>query len=79
MFILVDLLVVGLLYMAYPNGCRHKLTFLPRLKPWLFHVFMPMLLAAHISQDGPFPEHVGILMGLSITPVLVFVASSCAQ
>ncbi len=29
----VDLVVIGLLYMAYHDGCRHKFTFLPRLRP----------------------------------------------
>ena len=43
------------------------------------HVFMPMLLAPHMSQDAPIPELVGMLLGLSIIPVLVFVPSSCAQ
>ncbi len=28
-----DSVVIGLLYMAYPNGCLHKFTFLPRLWP----------------------------------------------
>ena len=28
-----DLVVIGLLYMAYPDG-RHKLIFLPRLRPY---------------------------------------------
>ncbi len=26
--------VIGPLYMAYPNSCRHKFTFLPRLRPY---------------------------------------------
>jgi hypothetical protein len=30
----VDLVVIGLLYMAYPNKCQHKGTFLPRLRPY---------------------------------------------
>ncbi len=32
---MVDLVVTGLLYVAYSNGCRHKctFTFMPRLRP----------------------------------------------
>ncbi len=41
-------------------------------------MFMLMLLATNMSQDALFPEHVGILLGLSIVPVLIFVASSYA-
>ena len=25
---------IGLVYKAYPDGCRHALTFLPRLRPY---------------------------------------------
>ena len=28
-----SLVVIGLLYMAYPNGCWHEITFLLRLRP----------------------------------------------
>ncbi len=31
--VVFDLVVIGLLYKAYPNGCGHKFTFLPRLRP----------------------------------------------
>ena len=31
---IILVLVIGLLYMAYPNGCRHKHTCLPRLRPY---------------------------------------------
>ena len=26
--------MIGLLYEAYPNGCRHVETFLPKLRPY---------------------------------------------
>ncbi len=26
--------MIGLVYLAYPGGCRHKFTFLPRLRPY---------------------------------------------
>ncbi len=29
-----NFVVIGLLYMAYPNGCQHTLTFQPRLRPY---------------------------------------------
>ena len=28
-----SLVVIGLVYKAYPDGCRHKYAFLPRLRP----------------------------------------------
>ena len=42
---------------------------------------MPMshLPAAGLSQDALLPEHAGVLLGISFIPVLVFVASFCAQ
>ncbi len=30
----IDIIVIGLLYMAYPNGYRRNFTFLPRLRPY---------------------------------------------
>jgi hypothetical protein len=30
----LNLVVIGLLYMAYPDGSQHKFTFLPRLRPY---------------------------------------------
>jgi len=26
--------MIGLVYKAYPDGCRHKYTYLPRLRPY---------------------------------------------
>ncbi len=34
MHVCINLVVIGLLYMACPDGCRHKITFLPRLRPY---------------------------------------------
>ena len=28
----VDSVMIGLLYMAYPDGCQHEVTFLPKLR-----------------------------------------------
>jgi len=33
LFLSVDLVVIGLMYMAYHDRCRHKVRFLPRLRP----------------------------------------------
>jgi len=30
----VTLVVIGLVYRAYPNGCWHKVIFLPRPRPY---------------------------------------------
>jgi len=30
----ISLVVIGLVYKAYPDGCRHKHTLLPRLRPY---------------------------------------------
>ncbi len=32
---LFSLVMIGLVYKAYTNGCRHTYTFLPRLRPYL--------------------------------------------
>jgi len=29
-----SLVVIGLVYKAYPDGCRHKYTFLPKPRPY---------------------------------------------
>jgi hypothetical protein len=34
LFLALGLVVIGLVYKAYPDGCRHKYTFLPRLRPY---------------------------------------------
>ncbi len=60
-------------------SCISKIKKMDRGQLATLHVFMPMLLAPHMSQDAPIPELVGMLLGLSIIPVLVFVPSSCAQ
>ncbi len=30
----ISLVMIGLVNKAYPDGCRHKFTFLPRLRPY---------------------------------------------
>ena len=30
-----DLVMIGLVYMAYPSGSQHEYTFLPRLRPYM--------------------------------------------
>jgi len=34
LYIFLSLVMIGLLYMAYPDGCLPKFTFLPRLTPY---------------------------------------------
>jgi len=32
--LIFDLVLIGLLYKAHPNGCQHRLQILPRLRPY---------------------------------------------
>jgi len=42
-------LVIGLMYMAYPQACQHKLTFLLRLRPWCNRLYLKYFLPMYIS------------------------------
>ena len=42
-------LVIGLMYMAYPQACQHKLTFLLRLRPWCNRLYLKYFLPTYIS------------------------------
>ncbi len=49
----VYLVVIGLLYMAYPDGCQHEFTFLPRLRPYPMRG-RRLLYAGHNQQGHSF-------------------------